>query len=183
VIAATNVDIQEMVNRGEFRRDLYYRLNVIPVVIPPLRERREDLPTLLNDLLTRLVEPGQELPELEDEAFDAIMRYEFPGNVRELENELKRLMALGVTHIRKADLSEKIRFPESSAAATSEGSAGLPTLNIKDLERLTIAKALAEANGNKTHAAKVLGLSRRGLLKKLERYRADGIDLESEHPE
>jgi len=180
VIAATNVDIQEMVNTGQFRRDLYYRLNVIPVVIPPLRERREDLPTLINDLMARLVEPGQELPELEDEAFDAIMRYDFPGNVRELENELKRLQALGVTHIRKADLSDKLRFPESPGGNPADGPGGLPTLNIKDLERLTIAQALAESKGNKTHAAKVLGLSRRGLLKKLERYRNDGIDLEDE---
>ncbi|MCA8923285.1 MAG: sigma 54-interacting transcriptional regulator [Planctomycetes bacterium] len=185
VIAATNVDIQEMVNNGDFRRDLYYRLNVIPVVIPPLRERREDLPTIINDLLARLVEPGQELPVLEDEAFDAIMRYDFPGNVRELENELKRLQALGVQQIRKADLSDKIRYPESAAGGGGGGGggeahAGLPTLNIKDLERLTIARALAESKGNKTHAAKVLGLSRRGLLKKLERYRADGIDLGDE---
>ncbi|MGE0706814.1 MAG: sigma 54-interacting transcriptional regulator [Planctomycetota bacterium] len=186
VIAATNRDIKKMVETGEFRRDLYYRLNVIPVEVPPLRERLEDLPTLVNDLLNRLVVPDQPVPSVEPEAIEAMSRYHWPGNVRELDNELKRLNALGVHHIRRDDLPDHVRNPaaakRAAAAAASPGGGGegaggeggLPTLNIKELERITIERALEAAGGNKTHAAKMLGLSRRGLLKKLDRYRAEG---------
>jgi len=179
VIAATNQDIQEMVEKGVFRRDLYYRLNVIPVTIPPLRERVEDLELLIADLLPRLIESNQETPEVAPDAVEVMKRYHWPGNVRELENELKRLIALGHTQIRRADLLPHIAHPESRARGPGQ-SGELPTLNIKELERITIEKALKSSGGNKTHAAKVLGLSRRGLLKKLERYRADGHDLESD---
>ncbi|RMG15946.1 MAG: GAF domain-containing protein [Planctomycetota bacterium] len=175
VIAATNRDIQAMVERGEFRRDLYYRLNVIPVEIPPLRERLEDLPEIVHTLLERLKPVGRSAPSISLDAIEALSRYRWPGNVRELENELKRLIALGVTDIQVDDLSDHIRNPAASAGATAAAGGGgeLPTLNIKELERLTIERALAQVGGNKTHAAKLLGLSRRGLLKKLERYREE----------
>jgi transcriptional regulator with GAF, ATPase, and Fis domain len=181
VIAATNRDIQEMVEKGEFRRDLYYRLNVIPVNIPPLRERMEDLDQLISDLLTRLGEPGVEPPHIGPEAIACMRRYPWPGNVRELENELKRLNALGVQEVTPADLSDHVANPGATrqrmSSGTIDGSSpdGLPTLNIKEIERLAIDQALKDAGGNKTHAAKVLGLSRRGLLKKLERYREEDL--------
>ncbi|MCW8141229.1 MAG: sigma 54-interacting transcriptional regulator [Planctomycetota bacterium] len=186
VIAATNRDIQEMVERGEFRRDLYYRLNVIPVTIPPLRERLEDLPSLVEDLLGRLAEANQQPPQVDPDAFEALRRFNWPGNIRELENELKRLLALGFQRIRLVDLDGRITSPERrggqaappAGAADPNGESGaLPTLNIKELEKITIERALQASNGNKTHAAKLLGLSRRGLLKKLERYRAEGERL------
>ncbi len=184
VIAATNRDIQEMVERGEFRRDLYYRLNVIPVTIPPLRERLEDLEQLVDDLLSRLAGANEQPPHVEPDAMDALRRYPWPGNIRELENELKRMLALGVDRIRLADLDPRIGAPDRrppsgvhpamAGGDRNDESGALPTLNIKELEKITIERALQTSNGNKTHAAKLLGLSRRGLLKKLERYRAEG---------
>jgi transcriptional regulator with GAF, ATPase, and Fis domain len=176
VIAATNKDMQEMVEQGAFRRDLYYRLNVIPVTIPPLRERMEDLEALIQDLLVRVAGAGDEAPQVDPDAMEAMKRFDWPGNVRELENELKRLVALGVTQVRRADLKPEIQHPDRKRRTTS--SDDLPTLNIKELEKITIERALKSCNGNKTHAAKMLGLSRRGLLKKLERYRADGVEID-----
>jgi transcriptional regulator with GAF, ATPase, and Fis domain len=184
VIAATNRDIQEMVEKGDFRRDLYYRLNVIPVTIPPLRERLEDLQHLVEDLLNRLAEANTQPPAVENEAHEALRRYPWPGNIRELENELKRLLALGVQRVRLADLDPRITAAPGRAGTPGVAGGGpvaesgsMPTLNIKELEKITIERALTASNGNKTHAAKLLGLSRRGLLKKLERYRAEGERL------
>ncbi len=174
VIAATNRDLQGMVERGEFRRDLYYRLNVIPVELPPLRERLEDLPELVSELLLRLSEAGADPVPVEDDALEVLSAYEWPGNVRELENELKRMLALGVERITPEVLAEHIRSPEDDPAGEHAETQELPTLNIKDLERITIQRALEQCDGNKTQAAKLLGLSRRGLLKKLDRYREEG---------
>jgi transcriptional regulator with GAF, ATPase, and Fis domain len=188
VIAASNRDIKKMVETGEFRRDLYYRLNVIPVEVPPLRERMEDLPNLINDLLARLVASGsnQPLPSIEPDAIESLSSYHWPGNVRELDNELKRLNAMGVTHITRTDLPDHIRNPSAANRGAGGGedagggvAGGEGTYNIKELERITIERALEASGGNKTHAAKLLGLSRRGLLKKLDRYR-DADDAGSE---
>ncbi len=172
-----------MVERGEFRRDLYYRLNVIPIVIPPLRERKEDIPHLIGDILSRLDGTmGTSGPPLqvEKEALEAMLKHGWPGNVRELENELKRLVALGVRRIKLSDIAGRILTPEATGPGKSRpsemgnNSAGdLPTLNLRQIERVAIEKAIEEAGGNKTQAAKMLGLSRRGLLKKLERYKID----------
>src|SRR4029077_8928393 len=151
------------------------------IVIPPLRERKEDVPYLVGDILSRLDGTmGTSGPPLvvEKEALEAMLKHSWPGNVRELENELKRLVALGVRRIKLSDLSGRILTPDSSPSrpkapggsdVMNQSSAGaLPTLNLRQIERVAIEKALEEAGGNKTQAAKVLGLSRRGLLKKLE---------------
>jgi two-component system response regulator HupR/HoxA len=114
--------------------------------------------------------------EVAKEALEAFLKYAWPGNVRELENELKRLVALGVRKIKLSDLAPRILAPPTAnpTSETSASSAGdLPTLNLRQVERLAIEKALQDAGGNKTQAAKVLGLSRRGLLKKLERYKIE----------
>jgi Nif-specific regulatory protein len=192
VLAATNRDIRGMVERGEFRRDLYYRLNVIPIVIPPLRERREDIPHLIGDILSRLDgNMGTSGPPLqvEKEALEVMLKYSWPGNVRELENELKRLVALGVRRIKISDVASRILTPEPTGpgkkpSELGNASAGdLPTLNLRQIERVAIEKAIEEAGGNKTQAAKMLGLSRRGLLKKLERYKIDSEESLTESAE
>ena len=179
VIAATNKEIQPMVERGEFRQDLYYRLNVIPVTLPPLRERLEDVSTLVHDLLGRLAQPGEEPAAVDDDVISLFKRYHWPGNIRELENELKRILALGATHVSRDVLAHHIANPKERRRNPQRAGA-LPTLNIKELERITIEQALKDSDGNKTHAAKLLGLSRRGLLKKLERYRADGDPVDGD---
>ena len=178
VIAASNRDIKRMVEKGEFRRDLYYRLNVIPVEVPPLRERMEDLPQLVNDLLARLGSHEGITPQVEPDAIEAMSGYDWPGNVRELENELKRLQALGVHEISRADLPDHIRSPALARANQQQEEGGEGVLKLKDLERVTIVRALEATGGNKTQAALLLGLSRRGLHKKLDRYRADGDPLD-----
>jgi transcriptional regulator with PAS, ATPase and Fis domain len=177
VLAASNRDIRGMVERGEFRRDLYYRLNVIPVTLPPLRERREDIPLIVEDLLARLDDQQGPKLTLDPEAFEALQRYRWQGNVRELENELKRVVALGVRRVRLQDLNARIVHPSPEDAVAPQpqlslGASGQGApLNLRDLERLAIERALEAAGNNKTQAAKILGLSRRGLLKKLERQR------------
>ena len=108
-----------------------------------------------------------------------MLQYPWPGNVRELENELKRLVALGVRRIKLSDLAPGILSPNPApggrnADASMSSGGGLPTLNLRQIERVAIEKAIEEAGGNKTQAAKILGLSRRGLLKKLERYKIAG---------
>jgi transcriptional regulator with GAF, ATPase, and Fis domain len=191
VLAATNRDIRGMVERGEFRRDLYYRLNVIPIVIPPLRERREDIPHIIADILAKLDGAATDGPPLqvEKEALDTMLKYPWPGNVRELENELKRAVALGVRRLKLSDLAPRILSPTLPAPGkqvemSSSNAGDLPTLNLRQIERVAIEKAIEEAGGNKTQAAKVLGLSRRGLLKKLERYKiASGEGEESSSTE
>jgi transcriptional regulator with GAF, ATPase, and Fis domain len=189
VLAATNRDIRGMVERGEFRRDLYYRLNVIPVTLPPLRERREDIPLIVEDLLARLDEQQGPKLALDPEAIEALQRYRWPGNVRELENELKRVLALGVRRVRLQDLTARIVHPspEDSVAPHPQLSLGASgqsaPLNLRDLERLAIERALEAAGNNKTQAAKILGLSRRGLLKKLERLREAASAAESDEGE
>jgi transcriptional regulator with GAF, ATPase, and Fis domain len=180
-LCATNRDLRAMVERGEFRRDLYYRLNVIPIVIPPLRERREDIPHLIGDILAKLDGPSGSGPPLQvdKDALELMCKFDWPGNVRELENELKRMVALGVRRIKISELSPRILSPQAPGRPDRGDSSGsLPTLNLRQIERVAIEKALAESGNNKTQAAKVLGLSRRGLLKKLERYKIESASSE-----
>ena len=154
--------------------------------LPALRERLEDLPNLVSDLLNRLGTSDTPPPSITPEAIEVMSGYHWPGNVRELENELKRMNALGVQEITVEDLPEHIQSPESSSSSSGGGGGGgggedLPTFNIKELERITIEKALEASGGNKTHAAKMLGLSRRGLLKKLDRHGLRDESCEDEY--
>jgi len=166
IIAATNVDLDAEVVAGRFRRDLYYRLNVFPIVLPPLRERSEDIPVLAEHFLRRYRDRARRaVPGLAADALRCLQTYPFPGNVRELENEIERAVALaedgrpiGVEH-----LSERIRQGAAAAAAP-------PTLGeaIERLKRRMIEDALREC-GSKTRAAERLGLSRQSLQQMLRR--------------
>ena len=176
VIAATNSDLKKMVEEGTFREDLYYRLNVIPVRLPPLRERRADIPLLAQHFLERL---GQQMPErghvtLSQDAQQVLMAFDWPGNVRQLENVVERTFALspGRTQITAADLPEDVRH---SGAIISPDEIVFPDQGIEmerlvsDFEHTLIRRALERTGGNKRLAADLLHVKRTTLIEKLKR--------------
>jgi len=167
VIAATNRNLEKAMTEGEFRQDLFYRLNVIRITLPPLRERREDIPGLVNHFLRRFNRRfRRDVRGITPEALDALAAYEFPGNVRELENLLERAFAMGAREqITLADLpSLTVPIPGVVASAAR----ALPTL--ADVEKDLILKALAMNNNDKEEAARTLGISRRTIYRRLKEY-------------
>ena len=170
VLSATHKELQGLVNMGKFRQDLYYRLNVIELHIPPLRERPEDIPLLAEQLCTRLAgQLGMTAPQLTVGVIEAFRGYDFPGNVRELENILERALTLcNGSEITVGDL----QLPQIEAARAEDGAfTDKESLDdyLERLERSAIEKALTKANQNKTAAAKLLGISFRALRYKLEK--------------
>ncbi|OGI44634.1 MAG: sigma-54-dependent Fis family transcriptional regulator [Candidatus Muproteobacteria bacterium RBG_16_65_31] len=170
VLSATHKELQGLVNMGKFRQDLYYRLNVIELHIPPLRERPEDIPLLAEQLCARLAgQLGMTAPQLTVGVIEAFRGYDFPGNVRELENILERALTLcNGSEITINDL----QLPQTEAARAEDGAfTDKESLDdyLERLERSAIEKALTKANQNKTAAAKLLGISFRALRYKLEK--------------
>jgi len=171
VIAATNRDLKQMVAEGKFQEDLYYRLNVIPIEIPPLRARREDIPVLVEHFVEKHRQrTGKRIDRLEDEVVKALERYDWPGNVRELENTIERAVVLATTSVISA-------ASISLLGATSAPSPGLPSLrlhqNLEWVERETIRRALEQSGGVKKDAAEQMGISQRALSYYLAKYRID----------
>ncbi len=166
VIAASNKDLAALVEAGRFREDLFYRLNVIQVRIPPLRDRREDIPLLCDHFLEK--HAGGQGRRLSPEALARLTGYAWPGNVRELENEVMRAAALAGRVIQARDLSPAIAG--SAPLALGVGGDLQLKARVEHLERELIAQSLRLAAGNHTQAARALGLSRFGLLKKIRRY-------------
>jgi DNA-binding NtrC family response regulator len=171
VIAATNRDLKQMVSEGRFQEDLYYRLNVIPIAIPPLRERREDIPVLIDHFVDKHRQrTGKRIDGVDEEVVGALRRYDWPGNVRELENAIERAVVLaGGPTITSGSIS--------LLGVTTTPAAGLPSLglhqNIEWVERETIRRALAQAGGVKKEAAELMGISQRALSDYLAKYRLD----------
>jgi len=169
IIAATNRELEEEIRRGNFRSDLFYRLNVIAINLPPLRERRDDLILLIEALLQNLAtETGTEPKALAAEALDAVMVYEWPGNVRELDNALEHAVVLT-----RGNLIEASSLPERitkrrKEPLVAERSYRNPTLEV--IERAYIMWVLQAEGGNKTRAAEVLGIDPSTLYRKLSRY-------------
>ena len=166
VIAATNRDLRAMVDEGTFREDLYYRLDVLNITLPPLRERREDIPVLLNHFLSICAaDNGKQIDGFSEEAVEALKKYSWKGNVRELRNVVEKMTVLSHSKVLDVDdippyiLNEKITKP----AATVEDE----TLNVSENEMQLIVRALKESNNNKTAAAKKLGMSRRTLHRRI----------------
>ncbi len=174
VISATNTDLEEEVRKGCFREDLYYRLNVIPLQLPPMRERKEDLLPLSSYFLDKFCHlMGRPLMTLSKPALDALERYRWPGNVRELENVVERLVALTEQdHILPDDLPVEITEIECSSKGLcldlSPDGIDLPAA-IEEIERKLIIKALENCGGVKARAAKMLGLNRTTLVEKMKR--------------
>jgi len=182
VIAATNQNLVELVRQGGFREDLYYRVMVFPIVIPPLRDRPEDIPFLVRAFLDRLSRnTGKHVRGVEPAALDLLTKYHWPGNVRELENELERahIIATEGSSLSVRCLSRRITSSiEQDILAQSDS--GLPTLKeaVERLEKAMISEALAMFDGNRTLAARRLGLSRQGLINKIAKYGLkDGAEL------
>ncbi len=172
ILSATHKDLDALVAGGQFRQDIYYRLNVIQLEVPPLRARAADIPELARHVLDKLaLRDGVAAPELSEEALARLRHHPFPGNVRELENILERAMALCEDTIHEEDLG----LGEAAAAATTAGEdegTGLESL-LDEVERNTIITALRQCKGNKTAAARALGISFGAL-----RYRLQKLGLE-----
>ncbi|MGH9563112.1 MAG: sigma-54 interaction domain-containing protein, partial [Terracidiphilus sp.] len=168
VIAATNRDLEAAYRAGTFRKDLYFRLNVVTVHLPSLRERRSDIPQLAYCFLDRYA-PGENL-QIAPAVMKTFLQYDWPGNVRELENCIARAVALGDHQmIEIADLPPSIRDAQDSVSSTQEV-ADLSTTALADLERMTILRVFEQAGGDKATAGKMLGISRATLYRRLKRY-------------
>ncbi len=194
VIAATNRDLEAAYKNGTFRKDLYFRLNVVTVHVPALRERRSDIPMLVNWFCERYA-PGADL-RVSNIAMKALMNYDWPGNVRELENCVERAVALGNgTLIDLGDLPPAIAALDSTVSRSSPDSASelvselesppspnsgatnpapLSTTDLEDIERATIQRVFEQVKGDKALAGRMLGISRATLYRKLKRYNISG---------
>jgi transcriptional regulator with GAF, ATPase, and Fis domain len=166
VIAASNQDLRDMVAKGSFREDLYYRLRVLQVTVPPLRERREDIPALVAHFLEKHDFKGVTVAP---EALDVLVAYAWPGNVRELENEIRRASVVGGPTITKEGLSRNIVDSTQLLVGEESSYHDLGEL-VKSVESREIEKALRRSGGNKTRAAHLLGISRFTLQRKLDKY-------------
>jgi len=168
VISATNRDLNEAVANEKFREDLYYRLNVVTIELPSLRERREDIPLLANHFLKKFAEENQkEITEFSPDVVDLLLKYEWPGNVRELENAIERAVILA-----NGSSIEVTDLPHDTLR-----SVGSPTLQgqvLKEVEKNHILKILTESQGNYSQTARILGISRMSLYNKIKAY---GLDV------
>jgi two-component system, NtrC family, response regulator AtoC len=170
VIAATNRDLETAYRAGTFRKDLYFRLNVVTIHLPALRDRRSDIPMLVHHFLDRYA-PGENL-QVTAAAMKSLLQYDWPGNIRELENCVARAVTLGDRRtIDVGDLPPAIRSDQASAMATSPPDvAALSTTALAEMERMTILRVFEQAHGDKALAGKMLGISRATLYRKLKRY-------------
>jgi transcriptional regulator with PAS, ATPase and Fis domain len=174
LIAATNRDLREALEQGTFREDLYYRLNVVPIDIAPLRQRKEDIPDLVNLFISRFAgDSGKQVKSISPEAMQILVNYHWPGNVRELQNIIERACALAKgTVLEAADIHLDLRpskAPSGAGGFLPEG------MTLEHWEDEMIREALRRANGNKSQAARLLGLSRNAL-----RYRLSKIGIADE---
>ena len=174
LLSATHRNLADMVQAGLFRQDLYYRINVIDLHVPPLRERRSDIPAMTEHMLNKL-NGGGDQPTLSTAALAALQQYHFPGNVRELENILERALALyDGTNIEVDDLNLPVSLPNGSGSSEYDPSTGSLEDYLETIERKAITLALEDNKWNKTAAAKQLGLSFRSF-----RYRLKKLDLDN----
>ncbi len=172
VIAATNRDLRQLVSDGKFLEDLFYRLNVIPIEMPPLRDRRDDIPLLVEHFVRRFAErTGKTIDGVEDKVMLELQRYEWPGNVRELENTMERAVVLSITPLLNSSTVWLMSATSTPAAAA------VPSLklhqNLEWAERETMRKALEQARGVKKDAAELMGISQRALSHYLAKYRIE----------
>jgi two-component system response regulator HydG len=167
VIAATNRDLEAGIRMGDFRQDLYFRLNVVQIKLPPLRDRKADIPLLVNSFLEKFSDPSRPGQTVSEDAMRRIMAYDWPGNIRELENAIERAVALGsgpVLHV--GDLPSNLQYT-AAAEKLPESDELVP---LEALERRAIFRALRETSGDKLAAARILGIGKTTLYRKLKQY-------------
>ena len=171
VIAATNRDLEEAIHKGTFRQDLYFRLNVVQIKLPPLRERKTDIPLLVNSFLDKFSAPQGAVRSVSEETMSRLTAYDWPGNVRELENAIERGVALGSGPVLQVtDLPTNL---QQGAASRLTGSDELVPL--EELERRAIYRALRETGGDKLAAARLLGIGKTTLYRKLKEYESANL--------
>lgn len=174
LIAATNADLEEDVKAGRFRPDLFYRLNVIPITIPPLRERAEDIPLLIEHFIDRFCQKaGRPAKEIAPDALELLRGYHWPGNVRELENTIERAILLSrAPRLERADFPERLAKSEP-AGVVQQAQPSNPTL--ESIEKAYIHYVLTQTDGKKAEAARILGIDSSTLYRKLDRYNLKGL--------
>jgi DNA-binding NtrC family response regulator len=169
VIAATNRNLEAAVQQGQFRQDLFFRLNVVQIKMPPLRERKSDIPILVNSFLEKFSDSKGGVRSISEDAMARLLAYDWPGNVRELENAIERAVALG-----SGPLVQTGDLPSNLQYGTSEKMSQLDQLlPLEELERRAILRALQEAGGDKLAAARLLGIGKTTLYRKLKQYDAE----------
>ena len=177
VVAASNQKLEDLVRDGGFREDLYYRLNVLPLRLPPLRERREDIPLLVEHFVARYNNVMRtEIVGVSPQAMSLLADYHWPGNVRELENVIERAMVLSESEVIGADaLPENVRKAQDEVRTIIDSDELSVKKANRALETILIRRALEKTGGNRTAAAKLLEISHRALLYKIKEYFPDGI--------
>jgi DNA-binding NtrC family response regulator len=172
IIAATNRDLEAAIRNGSFRQDLYFRLNVVQIKLPPLRERKSDIPLLVTSFLDKFTDPQVPARTISEDAMRRLVAYDWPGNVRELENAVERAVALGsgpIVHV--GDLPSSLQYPSSERAPEKE-----ELLPLEELERRAILRMLRETGGDKLAAARMLGIGKTTLYRKLKQYNMEHIE-------
>ena len=172
VIAATNRDLKADVEKGKFRQDLFYRLNVVPIRLPPLRERKSDIPLIVTHFLERAAGEARATPVFSEDALARLVSYEWPGNVRELENAIARALALNsgpLLHV--GDLPTNLQAPAPARLPLDD-----EEITLAELERRAIFRALHRTGGDKLAAARILGIGKTTLYRKLKEYGAADLD-------
>ncbi|MFM8980965.1 MAG: sigma 54-interacting transcriptional regulator, partial [Planctomycetia bacterium] len=172
IVSASNKELDRLVRSGEFREDLYYRLKVLTIRLPPLRQRKEDVPALVEHFLRLHAPRGRRPQRLGAGVMEALVAHDWPGNIRELENEVKRMIALGDEEIGLEVLSDGLRRGVRTAGGAPASDAPVANLVelVEGIERREITRALEQAAGHKTRASDLLGISRFTLQRKLEKY-------------
>jgi len=168
IVATTNRDLQKEVEAGNFREDLYYRLNVIEMALPPLRERKDDIPALVSNFVAKFNDDnGKNIEGLEEEAMEALMQYDWPGNIRELENYTERAVVVS-----RGPALSMADYPQRLVSGPQDrGDGGMHVgMTVHEMERRLIMKTLESCRGNRTEAATLLGISTRTLRNKLHEY-------------
>jgi DNA-binding NtrC family response regulator len=166
IIAATNRDLETAIRAGTFRQDLYFRLNVVQIKLPPLRDRKSDIPILVTAFLEKFSDPQAPVRTISEDAMRRLIAYDWPGNVRELENAIERAVALGsgpILHV--GDLPSNLQYPTTERAPDKD-----EILPLEELERRAILRTLRETGGDKLSAARMLGIGKTTLYRKLKQY-------------
>jgi DNA-binding NtrC family response regulator len=169
IVAATNRDLDTLIKNGTFRQDLFFRLNVVQIKIPPLRERKSDIPLLVASFLDKFSGKDDVPRELTEDAMRRLMAYDWPGNVRELENTIERAVALGSgPFVSVYDLPSNLQYPKTDRAPEKE-----EMMPLEELERRAILTTLRQTGGDKQAAARMLGIGKTTLYRKLKQYQID----------